>query len=262
MKALSRVLPVVGGVIVLVTQGMSIDGVSAHRAEVRRTGGDGIDSKMTNEYLRTTRSYLLAIEGSMESVDKAIGKELRTIGRLCPNVAANAPLNLSRSRVDGSIVDTLAITVAHADMAIVMRWRTRVSHLHWSNPRVTDIVQRSAQAADVEATLKKPSLCESLRAWARGHFLRVPHGLVEFSRKAEAISESVTLFPNVLAGHEDRQSHKMVREVKSLQLTVGRELRVRVINARKEILKRIGLVRGKTAEWSRSWPIEIRGGEM
>lgn len=261
MKALSRVVPVVGGVIVLVTQGMSIDGVSAHRAEVRRTSGGGIGSKVTNEYLRATRTYLLAIEGSMGSVDKAISKELRTIGRLCPNVAANAPLNVSRSRVDGSIVDTLAITVAHADMAIVMHWRVRVSHLHWSNPRVTDIVQRSAQAASIETTLKKPSLCESLKAWARGHFLRVPPRLVEFSRKAEAISEAVNLLPNVLAGHEDRQTREMVREVKALQLTVGREVRVRVIDARKEILKRIGLRRGKTADRSRSWPIEITGGE-
>jgi hypothetical protein len=253
-------LPVAVAVMALVTQGTLIDGGSARRATVLRASGGGLDRKVTNEYVAATRMYLLAIDDSMRSIHNAIGNESRVIGSGCPKVAVNAPMNTSRARVDRAIVEALTITAAHAETVIVTHWRTRVGILHWTNPRLTGIVQRSAHAASTETTLKKPSLCESLKLWARSDFQTVPLGLGEFSRKAEAISEAVNLLPNALARYEGGATRKLVREVRSLRLAVGRGLRVRIMSARREILNAIGLRHATTSGPESSHPIQIAGG--
>ncbi len=252
-------LPIVVGVLALVTQGMSIGGVPARRATVLSASNGGLDRKVTNEYVAATRTYLLAIDDSMRSIDNAIGIESRVIDSGCPNVAVNAPMNASKVLMVRAIVEALTITAAHAEMMIVTHWRTRVDILDWSSPRLTSIIRRSARAASIETTLKKPNLCESLILWAGSDFQTLPLGLGEFSHEAEAISEAVNLLPNALARYEDGATRKLVQEVRSLRLAVGRGLRVRIMNARKEILSVIGLRRAKTADRNRSILSRLQG---
>jgi hypothetical protein len=178
----------------------------------------------------------------MTSVDAALAKEEQMILG-CPNVGANAPLNPSRSPVEMGVVESLAIAIAHANMVIVSRLQNRVARLHWPNPHVTAVVQRSLRAAKMEASLEEPPLCKSLRAWARSRFLRTPRVLIKFNHRADLLSEAVKLLPGVLVKKEDQDNGRAVREIRSLQLVVGRELRLRLVAARNKIRQVVGLQR-------------------
>jgi hypothetical protein len=240
------IVPVVLGLTILATHGTPAKDVSAHLAKSSgAAGSSGVTGFVTGDYLAAARRYLLGIEGNMRSVDAALAKEERVVLG-CPNVVANAPLNPSRARVEVGVVESLAIAIAHANMFIVSRLQNRVGRLHWSNPRVTDVVQRSLRAAKMEASLEEPPLCKSLRAWAHSRFLRTPRVLIKFNQRADLLSEAVKLLPSVLTKKEDQDNGRTVREIRSLQLAVGGKLRLRLVAARNKVRQVVGLQRQTT----------------
>jgi hypothetical protein len=234
---------------------MPAQGVPAHRANMPRVSGNSIDGQVTSKYIAAVQTSLRSIENSMRSVDRTIGQVVMSVSNQCPNVVAGAPINLSRWRVEMGITEIVAIAAAHADMRIISRLRSRVKRMHWRNPRVTALIQRRVRTMSMETRLREPRLCNYLQEWAHSRFLLVPPGLTKFSHNADVLAKAGDLLPSVLEKYENQDKRKTVREMRGVQLAVGRELRTHVLDGRMEIYRVIGLRHGNAADRGRSRPI-------
>jgi hypothetical protein len=200
-----------------------------------------VDVATTHRYLGMVRTTLVAIRHNMGAVDGDIDQVVANVRSQCPVVAAHAPINLTRWRVEAIISEELAIAGVHADTTLTADFLKHVIKLRWYDQQVTNIIQTSARAISMQSRLREPELCMPLRQWASGGFYEVPHDMAVFSHRVESLSEMSSLLPNILARYEGRLHAGRLRALRRLERAVGTDLRSYILRARAQILLLVGL---------------------
>jgi hypothetical protein len=229
-----------------IVHGSSDAGVRQQRIarplDVRRS-----NAETARHYLALVGTALVAMTTKERSDGSAIDRVVTVVRNRCPAIAAGAPGGPSRWSVEVGITEALGMAAAHVNLGIALNLLRGSERLHWNDPPVARVVQRSVRAASRQAELAIPDLCGVLREWATGGFQVVPRELTAFSQKVEALSEAGGLVPTAIDKDIDRRDALTLRNVRQHARSLVSQLRRRILGGRAQILRAIAIPRPKSA---------------
>ena len=148
--------------------------------------------------VQTARTNMLTGEAALEELRSKISAE-------CPMAAASSPENEAAEKLSNEVVGTMGVAFIRSDTQAVAGFVGAVSHLHWSNPKLTRKATTYAAKLKVLATLAAPDLCGDVRAWAASGYRTLAPGTVQFDQTYSAHDVGIGEVPaHLLTPYEDR----------------------------------------------------------
>lgn len=116
----------------------------------------------------------------------------------CPNAAAGSPQNYDSEQLDNELIGamtTVGYRVAAAHIAVFAH---AVSHLSWSNARLTGAVHRFAHRLLGLSKLATPNVCGDIQAWTASGFQTLPASTVAFDKSYLGITPEAYEVPLIV----------------------------------------------------------------
>jgi hypothetical protein len=148
--------------------------------------------------VHTARTNMLTGEAALEELRSKISAE-------CPMAAASSPENEAAEKLSNEVVGTMGVAFIRSDTQAVAGFVGAVSHLHWSNSKLTRKATTYASKLKVLAALSAPGVCGDVRAWAASGYRTLPTSTVQFDRTYSVNDVGIGEVPaHLLAPYEDR----------------------------------------------------------
>lgn len=141
----------------------------------------------THAYIQANYAVAKAGVARIGTIQSKVLALNTSLSQQCPGAGKGAPPLEVTQPVSAEVVAALWAIAYQTNAAPIATFISKVKHLRWSNPRITNIVARYARSLHELATLPLPNLCEDVRAFAAGGFRAAPARAVMLSEHAEAI---------------------------------------------------------------------------
>jgi hypothetical protein len=159
------------------------------------------DDAATHAYIVANYALARASEGLARTGQRNFEGLKRRLTHECDGVGAGSPENEAAEpfsyEVTGAIWSVSYGTAAKPIATFVHA----VSHLHWSNPRLTQIAKTYASTLHKLATLPLPPLCSDVQAWHANNFGTIPASVTSFDKYVESL-EVKPISPKLLTPYE------------------------------------------------------------
>jgi hypothetical protein len=173
-------------------------------------------------------------------VDRVVAKAASAAER-CRGIALSGAARTSRGPFEAAVTDVLAAAAAHANAAIVKKYRRRTDTLRWRDRVTTERVDSSALAIDEQASLTSPQLCVVAHEWAAARFRGVPRQLQAFASRFEAVSKRGMLAPSIVEAYVDAGDSRTLIEIRNLEEAAGSKIGPMLLDARARLVHALGL---------------------
>ncbi len=148
--------------------------------------------------VHTARTNMLTGEAALEELRTGISAE-------CPMAAAASPENEAAEKLSNEVVGTMGVAFIRSDTQAVASFVGAVTHLDWSNAKLTRKASTYASKLKVLAALTAPNVCGDVHAWAASGYRTLPSSTVQFDQTYSANDVGIGEVPaRLLAPYEDR----------------------------------------------------------
>lgn len=152
-----------------------------------RASASSLDVASTHAYLVASYTALHSTVAKWPVLEANIRKLDRRLAAQCPRVGQGSPQNEPAQKLSYEVAGALWAAGYHVDAPVVARFAHAVSHLRWSDPRITRSLHRYVKGQKEMVALQVPNLCGDVSAWKAAGFATVPQSTLSYDRHVEAI---------------------------------------------------------------------------
>jgi len=148
--------------------------------------------------VHTARTNMLAGEAALEELRSKLGTE-------CPMAATASPENEAAEKLSNEVIGAMSTVFIRADVQAVGDFAEAVSHLSWSNQKLTRKVASYAAKLKALTVLEMPDVCGDVSAWAGSGYRALPASTTQFDQRFSSEDVGIGEVPAaLLARYEDR----------------------------------------------------------
>jgi hypothetical protein len=212
---------------------------SSHRPA--RARGGSPDSAATRAYVKANYTLVSVARANLAAAQAAITSLGATVAGECPLVAVDAPQNHEAEQLSNEVVGALEVAAYQPDKTSMVAFAHTIRGLHWSNRRLTHMVDTYATKLEGFATLAAPNICADVKAWAATGYSTLPASTVAFDKGFYAYgieAEEVSL--RLLRPYESATEASLLRQTKRLEEPLA-EFEAEAVSDYSEILDSLKL---------------------
>lgn len=142
----------------------------------------------TSIFLAVQRARADAIETSLPTSEKAVGRYVTGAEAACPGVAAGSPRNGEGDELADDVLVSVENEFNRSDTRAEAVFAAGVSDLHWPDPTVTMLVRRLAAYERAVAGLAPLDICGVFAAWERSGYRTIPPAARRLERASRSLS--------------------------------------------------------------------------
>jgi hypothetical protein len=147
------------------------------------------DIRATHRYLQLDFRLIQTIAAGLPASLAAADQVATAFNSECPNVLAGAPTGSQLGQLGTEEVEVIGYTLIKPSDPAAVRFAQAISHLRWSNTRVTALVHALAAQDLAEANLAIPNLCADMKTWVASGYRTIPPDASRFLKTAEGSPE-------------------------------------------------------------------------
>ncbi len=213
----------------------------ARSHHVARAHSGSPNSAATRAYVKANYTLISTARANLAAARTAISSLGRTVAGECPLVAAEAPQNHESGQLSNEVVGALEVAAYQPDKDSMVAFAHTIRGLHWSNHKLTQMVDTYATKLAGFATLAAPDICADVKAWVATDYRTLPATTVSFNKGFYAYdleTEEVSL--RLLRPYESATDASLVRQTQRLEEPLG-EFEAEAVSDYSEILDSLKL---------------------
>jgi hypothetical protein len=175
------------------------------------------NSAATHAYIAANYALVRASDARTGIGQKDFKSYFRKIDSQCKGAGAGAPQDEEAQPLNYEATGAIWSITYGVAAAPIRAFVSTVDHLHWSNPKLTQLARSYAATLHGLATLPLPNLCGDVQTWRTGGFHAVPASTTSFDRHVESL-EARTIPPKLLAPYEQPGEKGIVERTTHLEL--------------------------------------------
>jgi hypothetical protein len=206
-----------------------------------RAHGGSPSSAATRAYVKANYALVSAARANLAVAKTAIASLGSTVAGECPRVAAEAPQNHDAEQLSNEVVGALEVAAYQPDKESMVAFAHAVRGLHWSNHKLTRMVDAYTTKLEGFMTLAAPSICADVKAWVASGYSTLPASTVAFDKGFYAYdieAEEVSL--RLLRPYESATEASLLRRTKQLEAPLA-EFEAEAVSDYTEILDSLKL---------------------
>jgi hypothetical protein len=214
---------------------------SAHSHKAPATHGGSPNTAATRAYVKANYALVSAARTNLPAEQAAIQSLGSTVAGECPLAAIDAPQNHDAEQLSNEVVGALEVAAYQPDRESMVAFVHAVRALHWSNRKLTHMVDAYATKLEGFLTLAAPDICADVKAWAATGYSTLPASTVSFDKGFYAYdieAEEVSL--RLLRPYESATEASLVRRTKQLEAPLA-EFEAEAVSDYSEILDSLKL---------------------
>lgn len=211
----------------------------SHNAARAHSGSP--NSAATRAYIKANYALVGVARANLPPAKAAIASLGTTVAGECPLVAADAPQDHQAEQLSNEVVGALEVAAYQPDKESMVAFAHTIKGLHWSNRKLTHMVDTYATKLEGFITLAAPNICADVKAWAASGYSTLPASTVSFDKGFYAYSieaEEVSL--RLLRPYESATEASLVRRTQSLEAPLA-EFEAEAVSDYSEILDSLKL---------------------
>jgi hypothetical protein len=174
------------------------------------------DDAATHSYILANYALVRASEALVHTGQVNFESFKHKLIHECNDVGAGSPENEAAEPFSYEATGAIWSVSYGTDAKPIATFVHAVSHLRWSNPRLTQIVKSYASTLHKLATLSPPPLCSDVQAWHANNFGAIPAGVSSFDKYVESL-EAKPISPKLLAPYEQAGDASLVARTTRLE---------------------------------------------
>jgi hypothetical protein len=213
---------------------------SAHSRKTATTRG-APNALATRAYVKANYTLVSTARANLSATQSAITSLGSTVAGECPLAAVDAPQNHDAEQLSNEVVGALEVAAYQPDKTSMIAFAHTVRGLHWSNHKLTHMVDTYATKLEGFSTLALPDICADVKAWAATGYATLPASTVSFDKGFYAYdieAEEVSL--RLLRPYESATEASLVRRTQRLEAPLA-EFEAEAVSDYSEILDSLKL---------------------
>jgi hypothetical protein len=199
------------------------------------------NSLATRAYVKANYALVGFARANLPAAKVAISSLGTTVSGECPLAAADAPQDHEAEQLNNEVVGALEVAAYQPDKESMVAFAHTIRGLHWSNHKLTHMVDAYATKLEGFSTLAAPNICADVKAWASSGYATLPASTVSFDKGFYAYdieAEEVSL--RLLRPYESATEASLVRRTEQLEAPLA-EFEAEAVSDYSEILDSLKL---------------------
>jgi hypothetical protein len=199
------------------------------------------NSLATRAYVKANNALVGFARANLPAAKVAISSLGTTVSGECPLAAADAPQDHEAEQLNNEVVGALEVAAYQPDKESMVAFAHTIRGLHWSNHKLTHMVDAYATKLEGFSTLAAPNICADVKAWASSGYATLPASTVSFDKGFYAYdieAEEVSL--RLLRPYESATEASLVRRTEQLEAPLA-EFEAEAVSDYSEILDSLKL---------------------
>jgi hypothetical protein len=210
----------------------------SHKVAAKRSSPNSL---ATRAYVKANYALVGIARVNLPAAKAAIASLGTTVSGECPLAAVDAPQDHEAEQLNNEVVGALEVAAYQPDKEWMVAFAHTIRRLHWSNHKLTHMVDAYATKLEGFATLAAPNICADVKAWASSGYATLPASTVSFDKGFYAYdieAEEVSL--RLLRPYESATEASLVRRTKQLEAPLA-EFEAEAVSDYSEILDSLKL---------------------
>jgi hypothetical protein len=178
---------------------------------------DASDVAATQAYVQANYTLVRYFTSHIPAARAELASVLSGVRRECPSAAAESPEDVDSEQLSNEVIGTMVTTVVQRNLAPVQTAIRATAHLRWSNGALTRAIQADVAKGRVLSSLAVPHLCADVRAWAAGHFEKLPASTASFAPRFMSAWVAPGYLPAALSAYETAQDRALAHRTSQLE---------------------------------------------
>jgi hypothetical protein len=154
----------------------------ARSPDAARTHGGSPNSAATRAYVKANYTLVNIARANLPAAQAAIKSLGTTVSGECPLVAVDSPQDRESGQLSNEVVGALEVAAYQPDKESMVAFAHTIRGLHWSNHKLTRMVDAYATKLEGFSTLAAPNICADVKAWAATGYATLPASTVAFDK--------------------------------------------------------------------------------
>ncbi len=187
--------------------------------------GNAADAAATRAYLGAAVSYDNAAYPLVGASIAAMEANEREVAEQCPSAFLYAPRDTAFEELGEEMSDAQWHAGVVPVRSVTEAFAQAISHLGWSDRRLTRLVRSEAAEEPANVALVLPDVCSPIEAWKASDYAELPPSVGEFITHVERLeSGSFGLVMHLLRRYEGAAEKRTAKHVERLETLIGRRL--------------------------------------